>query len=522
MPKRTPEDADEIAPGTVVDGRYKVVRPIGQGGNGTVYEVEHARTGAKLALKVLLDEASFGRLEGEARAASLMKNGHTARIIDMNTGGPTGAYMVMELLEGQNLRGLLDDAGQLPLELTVNIAMQVCECLHEAHGLGIIHRDLKPENVFLCSSPWPGQYDVKVLDFGVMKIAEAGGAIPKRSLTRTGSTVGTPYYMSLEQLRNASAVDARADVYSLGVVLYECLSGKKPYQADTIGDLVYALCSGPPPQLGRIRPDLPAEIAEIVMRTLSANRDDRPATMLDLASALLPHANAPFALWIKVDGKQPALTRSAGAPPASQALREAALASPPSAPAAPRAPETAPPSPPAQDGGRRDTPTEMYVKGVHGPPGIDDAEAPEGGRDTPTRAIDVATLEAKRHASAHSNLALPQDDVPDLPTFDMHGAAHRPPRDQVPPALATMKLAAPFPNGVLPPGVVVDPLAPPAPPKPGWQVALDRALFKVGGFLDRQIRAFRGAPQNTKIIVGIIVVTVTLLVFGVVLFRLTH
>ncbi len=246
-----------------------------------VYEVEHTRTGRKLALKALIDGAGLARLEQEARAASLMKNGHTAHIVDMEAGGPTGAYMVMELLDGQSLRALLDDAGQLPLELTVNIAMQVCECLQEAHGLGIIHRDLKPENVFLCPSPWPGQYDVKVLDFGVMKIADGGSAIPKSSLTRTGSTVGTPYYMSLEQLRNSSGVDPRADVYSLGVVLYECLTGRKPFQADTIGDLVYALCSGPPTQVARIRPDLPADVAEMVMRTLSANRDDRPASMLD-------------------------------------------------------------------------------------------------------------------------------------------------------------------------------------------------------------------------------------------------
>src|SRR6185312_1479192 len=298
-------------PGTVIDGRYRVVRSIGQGGSGMVYEVEHTRTGRKLALKALIEEAGLARLEQEARAASMMKNGHTAHIVDMEAGGPTGAYMVMELLDGQSLRALLDDAGQLPLELTVNLALQITECLTEAHGLGIIHRDLKPENVFLCASPWPGQYDVKVLDFGVMKIAAGGGAIPKSSLTRTGSTVGTPYYMSLEQLRNSSAVDARADVYSLGVVLYECLTGRKPFQADTIGDLVYALCSGPPTHLGRLRPDLPTEVADMVMRTLSANRDDRPGSMLDLALALLPHASQPFALWVKVDGKQPALARSA-------------------------------------------------------------------------------------------------------------------------------------------------------------------------------------------------------------------
>src|SRR5207249_4053777 len=140
------------------------------------------------------------------------------------------------------------------------------------------HRDLKPENVFLCKSPWPGQHDVKVLDFGVVKISN-DGPIPNASLTRTGSTVGTPYYMSLEQLRNSSAVDARAVIYALGVVLYESLSGRKPFMAETIGDLVYALCSGPPTHLARLRPDLPGEIADMIMRALAANRDDRPKTM---------------------------------------------------------------------------------------------------------------------------------------------------------------------------------------------------------------------------------------------------
>src|SRR5262245_52207121 len=138
-----------IAPGTVVDGRYRVIRSIGQGGNGLVHEVEHLLTGRRLALKSLIDETGLARLEQEARASSLMKNMHTAKITDMGTSGPLGPYLVMELLEGQSLRDLLDDAGQLPLELTINIALQVCECLTEAHGLGIVHRDLKPENIFL-------------------------------------------------------------------------------------------------------------------------------------------------------------------------------------------------------------------------------------------------------------------------------------------------------------------------------------------------------------------------------------
>jgi serine/threonine-protein kinase len=434
MSKQNPDDApQEIAAGTVIDGRYRIVRPLGHGGNGMVHEVVHLMTGRHLALKSLIDESGLGRLEQEARASSLMKNGHTAKITDMGTNGPAGPYLVMELLEGQSLRGLLDEAGQLPLELTVNIALQVCECLTEAHGHGIIHRDLKPENVFLCASNWPGQYDVKVLDFGIVKI-DGEGAIPKSSLTRTGSTVGTPYYMSLEQLRNSSAVDVRADVYSLGVVIYECLSGRKPFQAETIGDLVFALCSGPPTHLGRLRPDLPADVCDMVMRTLSINRDDRPPTMPDFAIALLPQGNSAFGMWIRGDGRpqprdpQRSLSQGAGAITPSALL---ALSSPLPQPRPPMSSLTQPPPPgslvplppveadparsnfkstvkmapheapqkpqkpqrPQMDSeppGDRDTPTEMYRKAAHdGPdPDLDLEPAPPArDRDTPTSAF---------------------------------------------------------------------------------------------------------------------------------------
>jgi serine/threonine-protein kinase len=546
MAKQNPQMDAEIAPGTVVDGRYKVIRAIGQGGNGVVYEVEHARTGRRLALKALLDETGFARLEQEARAASLMKNGHTARIIDMEPSGPTGAYMVMELLEGQSLRALLDEAGQLPLELTANMILQCCECLHEAHALGVIHRDLKPENVFLCGSPWPGQYDVKVLDFGVMKIAGDGGAIPKSSLTRTGSTVGTPYYMSLEQLRNSSAVDLRADVYSLGVVLYECLSGRKPFQAETIGDLVYALCSGPPTPLGRLRPDLPADLCELVMRTLSANRDDRPRTMVDLAVALLPHGSPAFALWVRVDGKQPALASRAplsslpeGAPPPRPLA-----ASPPTAkvPLEPVPGTNQAWPPPADGGGRRDTPTEMYVKDVHGapPPPADDEDTHGGDRDTPTRAYEAAALQPGYPAGRAPMLEtmkspgapMPSESsldnaltIPQQPGKDgviKFGAP--PPGDApmgAPPgALLTVPLgAAPLGNvlrGLPPmPPAPQAPRAPvSAPPKPGWQVALDRALITVGRSGEDLGRRYRAAPQNTKIIVLIVSGTAMILLLG--------
>jgi len=579
MPKQSPNEPEAIAPGTVVDGRYKVVRAIGQGGNGLVYEVEHMRTGRKLALKALLDETGFARLEQEARAASLMKNGHTARIVDMEAGGPAGAYMVMELLEGQSLRALLDEAGQLPLELTSNIAMSVCECLHEAHGLGIIHRDLKPENIFLCASPWPGQYDVKVLDFGVMTIAAGGGAIPKSSLTRTGSTVGTPYYMSLEQLRNSSAVDVRADVYSLGVVLYECLSGRKPFQADTIGDLVYALCSGPPTQLARVRPDLPSDMAEVVMRTLSANRDDRPATMLDLAVALLPHANPAFGLWVKIDGKQPALSRAGLADPHSPYARptavpalasSGAVALPPAGPItqAPPPPSVVRPLPPRPAAGilptesptsafadlhpappdlgpapseRRDTPTEMYVKGEHGSPDLDEPGPAPGDRDTPTRAYNLeglvrppllATLQSP------TGLVDPEDDVPDVATIDLpdgpgpllfrDGPAPAPTESGPGPALQPgspgVKMTIPLGEFMrnLPAPPSAPPSALPLRPKPRWQASVDAALIRVVRAGEHQLKRFHEAPQNTQIIVVIVVGTLVILLLGFVLFLTLH
>jgi serine/threonine-protein kinase len=459
--------------GTVVDGRYKIVRFIGQGGAGLVHEVEHVRTGRRLAMKTLLDEAGYARLEQEAKATSLMQNPHAVKITDMGTaaGVAAGPYLVMELLEGQSLRALLDDAGQLPVELTVNIALQVCECLAEAHASGIIHRDLKPENVILTPSPWPGQHDVKVLDFGVVKINAIDGPIPHSSLTRTGSTVGTPYYMSLEQLRNSSAVDARADIYALGVVLYESLSGRKPFEADTIGDLVYALCSGPPTQLSRLRPDAPAEVCQVVMRALSMNRDDRQASMEEIATTLIPFGNQAFGLWTRAEARRPeslpkrvarplpaagqraAANEAAPEPPvprpaagapakpgpaiprpvtaAASAAAPAAVPAPVTAPApaaapAPSAPRAATPDSSSaifsrpviaddvDDGHGRDTPTEMYTTSKH-----PDVEQPSAGdRDTPTRALEARPVPTSDPGYPRLTAPLPTPDPEALRVAD--------------------------------------------------------------------------------------------------------
>jgi serine/threonine-protein kinase len=556
-----------LTPGTLIDGRYKVVRFIGQGGNGLVHEVEHVLTGRRLALKSLHDDTSYGRLEQEARATSIMKNGHAVKVTDMGINPGAGPYIVMDLLEGQSLRSLLDDTGQLPLELTINIALQVCECLAEAHQHGIIHRDLKPDNVFLCPGPTAGSYDVKVLDFGVVKIAQ-DGPIPNSSLTRTGSTVGTPFYMSLEQLRNSSAVDQRADIYALGVVLYESLSGRKPFQAETIGDLVYALCSGPPTHLSRLRPDLPPAACDVIMRALSSTRDQRHATMAELAQDLLPFGDASLGTWLKTSGPRGSQP-STPAPPAASSQTPSGVKRGHEAPSAPRpaAGGSAGASPPrpgvprpdsagaaawparpataaarerpqAAEGGDRDTPTEMYIKGRHGveapgtasalgakdapgmvvpprgdaPPVPARRERPQldsrpGDRDTPTRAMEAVHLNrpeamggqgAGEFRVTHTQ-PIVGNVTPSTPGFN-------PPAEPRTPFPAFMAPSSPPPNVAAPGGgaAATGNVAMPS-FRPAWQEKLDRALTAVGGWLESTARMlslrFRAASPRVQIII---------------------
>jgi len=530
------EGSGGLAPGTLIDGRYKVVRFIGQGGNGAVHEVEHVLTGRRLALKSLHDDTAYGRLEQEARATSLMKNGHAVKITDMGTNAGSSPYIVMELLEGQSLRTLLDDTGQLPLELTVNIALQVTECLAEAHQHGIVHRDLKPDNVYLCQGSSAGQYDVKVLDFGVVKIAN-DGPIPNSSLTRTGSTVGTPFYMSLEQLRNSSAVDQRADIYAMGVVLYEALSGRKPFQAETIGDLVYALCSGPPTHLSRLRPDLPTQVCDVIMRALSSNREQRQSSMIELAKDLLPFGDAALGVWLRTGdarrrgdsgavarpGPSPAAAKGSLTPsgvkrglPGTEAgpSRKAAPAIPRPDPRRPQPAEASPPDR-SED---RDTPTEMYVKGVHSavspaggstvepmpatahtpaPLQRPDIDSRSGDRDTPTRAMEVVA--APKPAEGAPKVENASGDF--MMTQPVRGPGEA--RQSFPsnpfgvPHLGSVEAG---PHSAVVTGQVVFPGL-----RPAWQEKLDRALNRVGGFIERIVRSaahrFRAASPRAQIVI---------------------
>lgn len=351
--------------GSVVDGRYRVVRVLDLGGTGVVHQVEHVGTGRKLALKTLLDPTNEGRLEQEARAASHLRNSHAVKIVDMGRSAEVGAYIVMELLEGTSLRALIDEVGQLPLDLVANVALQVCECLDEAHAAGIVHRDLKPGNIHLAPT-FGTHHHVTVLDFGAVKLQgpEIRSQIsPQEDLTRVGSTVGTPFYMSLEQLRGNASVDAVSDVYSLCVVLHEMLTGTRPFQADSLGDLVYALVQTKPPRVGSIRPDVPPDLAEIIERGLSSVRETRPRSAREVAQVLAPLGDPAYALWLRVPAARASGPGASGAPmPPAASLKPPAAPvpvppaprapSPPLPPPAPSAPRLAPPPPPSSPGAR--------------------------------------------------------------------------------------------------------------------------------------------------------------------------
>ena len=364
----------------MIDGRYKVLRVIGVGGTGVVYEVEHTRTGQHLALKTLLDPSHAPRLDQEARALARLSSPHIVKVVDLGTHTPPSRlgskeppcpFMVMSLLRGRNLRELLETKERLDVRFVANVIVQVCEGLAEAHAAGLIHRDLKPDNIHL-SVPanhlsvkglGTADLDVKaiakeiafatVFDFGVVKLAAAELNNP---LTRTGSTVGTPYYMSLEQLRGSGTVDAQTDIYALSVMAYECLASQRPFEAGTLGDLIFAICSTSPKGLREVRADVPLELDALVMRGLSREKAERPKSMREVAEVFAPFADAAFTLWLREGGLVRTITSQnmAAIGPALPSMSGAPLQQPsaPSIPAAlPLAPAFTPPAaivPPAE------------------------------------------------------------------------------------------------------------------------------------------------------------------------------
>ncbi|WP_437805520.1 serine/threonine-protein kinase [Sorangium sp. So ce1078] len=278
-----------VRQGQVIAGKYRVERVIGIGGMGVVVAATHLQLEEQVAIKLLLPAAAHSRTLAErfvreARAAVKVKSEHVARVTDVGTLESGTPYMVMEYLSGSDLAEALRAGGPMPPQAAVEYVLQACEALAEAHAAGIIHRDLKPANLFLTRRA-DGSPCVKVLDFGISKVA-TGGSDPR--ITDTKAVMGSPLYMSPEQLKSSRDVDARTDIWSLGVILFELLAGAPPFDGATMPQLCVAIMQGIPRPLASFRPDVPPALEAVILRCLEKLPERRFRDVGALAEALAP------------------------------------------------------------------------------------------------------------------------------------------------------------------------------------------------------------------------------------------
>jgi serine/threonine-protein kinase len=281
-----------VRPGDVLAGKYRVERVVGVGGMGVVVAAHHIALDETVALKFLLPEAlksqeAVARFVREARAAVKIKSEHVARVSDVGQLENGTPYMVMEYLAGGDLGAWLKQRGPMPVETAVDFVLQACEAIADAHVLGIVHRDLKPANLF-CVQRSDGQLSIKVLDFGISKLLTPGVAPGGRGheMTSTSAIVGSPMYMSPEQLQSSKGVDVRTDIWSLGVILFELLTARVPFDAEAVTELIIKIATAPAPPVRSVRPDIPAGLEQVIARSLEKDRDRRFSSVGELAVAL--------------------------------------------------------------------------------------------------------------------------------------------------------------------------------------------------------------------------------------------
>jgi eukaryotic-like serine/threonine-protein kinase len=276
----------ELAPGFEVTPSVSLVRKLGSGGMGSVWIAEHKGLRSEVVVKfmaseLLKDEGSKQRFSREAAAAALVRSPHVVQILDHGITAGAIPFIVMELLDGHDLGAHLDKVERLSPRDAVTIMNQLGKALSRAHDRGIVHRDLKPENIFLCDMGGDELF-VKVLDFGIAKAASE----PFGVSTITGVLVGSPYYMSPEQLRALKDIDLRTDIWSVGVVMYQALTGQRPFIAENLADLAVLIHSEPPPVPSTVNPELPAEFDDWFLRACSRDRKARFQSMKEMSQTL--------------------------------------------------------------------------------------------------------------------------------------------------------------------------------------------------------------------------------------------
>jgi serine/threonine-protein kinase len=283
--------------GTILAGKYRVERVLGQGGMGVVVQATHLQLHQSVAMKFLLPEVLTNpevvqRFLREAQAVVRLKSEHVARVIDVGSLDDGAPYMVLEYLEGTDLADF--PRQQLTIGQIVDLMLQACEALAEAHAIGIVHRDLKPANFFITQRS-DGSRLLKVLDFGISKLQQTA---LERNLTATATVMGTPAYMSPEQMRSTRDVDNRSDIWALGVVLYELLQGSPPFVGETFGAMVIRVATEPTPPLSA---HLPKKLAEVVARCLEKDPAHRFQNVAELAHELAPYAQSTAQAVVSVE-----------------------------------------------------------------------------------------------------------------------------------------------------------------------------------------------------------------------------
>jgi len=281
--------------GEIFAEKYRIERVLGVGGMGVVLAAHHIHLEETVAIKLLLPAVAanpefVGRFLREGRAAIKIRSEHVGRVIDVGKPTTGAPYLVMEYLEGIDLATMLDQRGPLPIAMAADYLLQAGEALAEAHAMGTIHRDLKPANLFVTTRA-DGSVCVKVLDFGISKVAD-GATSGDHSMTKSTTLLGSPLYMSPEQLRSLRSVDARTDIWALGVILFEMLSGAPPFQGQTLPDLSVSIITTSPPPLRALRPDAPAGIDEFIAHCLQKDVAKRVANMAEFARGLAPFGSA--------------------------------------------------------------------------------------------------------------------------------------------------------------------------------------------------------------------------------------